>query len=212
MSLPSGVWFPWWLSGKESAYNTGDAGSILGSRSPGEGDGNPLQYSCLGNPMNRGAWRSSPWSRWRVRQDLATEQQQSHPGHWGTTLASSFTPSSFDSLPFRFLHLREGAQREMRNYVSYLPKAFYTVSWGITAFPRWERMRKSLDSCGIGIKEWVRVCNGARLRHGREEECGLKLTRGPALRGETVTQNTWSKRPSLNSCDKTTLFIAFKVL
>ena len=55
MSLPSGVWFPWWLSGKESAYNTGDAGSILGSRSPGEGDGNPLQYSCLGNPMNRGA-------------------------------------------------------------------------------------------------------------------------------------------------------------
>ena len=49
MSLPSGVWFPWWLSGKESAYNTGDAGSILGSRSPGERDGNPPQYSCINN-------------------------------------------------------------------------------------------------------------------------------------------------------------------
>ena len=59
MSFPSGVWFPWQLSGKESACNTGDAGSILGSRFPGEGNGNPLQYSCLGNPMNRGAWRAT---------------------------------------------------------------------------------------------------------------------------------------------------------
>ena len=46
-----------WLSGKESAYNTGDLGSIPGSgRSPGEGNGNLLQYSCLGNPMDREAW------------------------------------------------------------------------------------------------------------------------------------------------------------
>ena len=46
---------PWWLSGKESACSvrtTGDVGSIHGSgRSPGGGIGNPLQYSCLGNPM-----------------------------------------------------------------------------------------------------------------------------------------------------------------
>ena len=43
--------------GKASAYNAGDLGSILGSgRSPGEENGNPLQYSCLGNPMDRGAW------------------------------------------------------------------------------------------------------------------------------------------------------------
>ena len=40
-----------------SAGYTGDAGSIPGSgRSPGEGNGNPLQYSCLGNSMDRGAW------------------------------------------------------------------------------------------------------------------------------------------------------------
>ena len=40
--------------GKASAYNTGDPGSIPGSgRSPGEGNGNPLQYSCLENPMDR---------------------------------------------------------------------------------------------------------------------------------------------------------------
>ena len=43
--------------GKETSCNAGDLGSIprLG-RSPGKGNGNPLQYSCLGNPMDRGAW------------------------------------------------------------------------------------------------------------------------------------------------------------
>ena len=47
---------------KESAHNaedTGDVGSIPGSeRSLGEGYGHPLQYSCLGNPMHRGAWQT----------------------------------------------------------------------------------------------------------------------------------------------------------
>ena len=48
---------PWWLSGKEYACNAGDLGLIPGSgRSPGEGNGNPLQYSCLGNLMDSGAW------------------------------------------------------------------------------------------------------------------------------------------------------------
>ena len=42
---------------KASAYNVGDLGSSPGSgRSPGDGNGNPLQYSCLENPMDRGAW------------------------------------------------------------------------------------------------------------------------------------------------------------
>ena len=43
--------------GKASAYNMGDPGSIPGlGRSPGEGNGNPLQYSCLENPRDGGAW------------------------------------------------------------------------------------------------------------------------------------------------------------
>ena len=46
-------------SGKEPARNSGYAVSIYGlGRSPGKGNGNPLQYSCLGNPMARGAWRA----------------------------------------------------------------------------------------------------------------------------------------------------------
>lgn len=45
---------------KESAFNAGDSGSIPGSGgSPGEGNGNPLQYSCLLNPMDGGAWRAT---------------------------------------------------------------------------------------------------------------------------------------------------------
>ena len=49
--------FPHGSDGKASAYNTGDLGSIIGlGRSPREGNGNPLQYSCLENPMDGGAW------------------------------------------------------------------------------------------------------------------------------------------------------------
>ena len=45
---------------KASAYNVGDPGSIPESgRSPGEGNGNPLQYFCLENPMERGAWEAT---------------------------------------------------------------------------------------------------------------------------------------------------------
>ena len=49
--------FPGGSDDKASAYNVGDPGSIAGlGRSPGEGNGNPLRYSCLENPMDRGAW------------------------------------------------------------------------------------------------------------------------------------------------------------
>ena len=45
---------------KNLPANAGDAGSIPESeRSPGEGSGNPFQYSCLGNPMDRGAWKAT---------------------------------------------------------------------------------------------------------------------------------------------------------
>ena len=51
--------FPGSSNGKESAGNMRDLGLIPGSgRSPGEGNGNPLQYSCLDNSMDRGAWQA----------------------------------------------------------------------------------------------------------------------------------------------------------
>ena len=63
--------FPGSSDGKESASNAGDLGSILGSgRSPGEGNGYSLQYSCLENYMDRGAWHT-PWGH----QKLDTTEQ-----------------------------------------------------------------------------------------------------------------------------------------
>ena len=60
---------------KNPPASAGDAGSILGSgRSPGEGNSNPLQYSCLGNLMDRGAW----WAVvHRVAKELDTKQEMS---------------------------------------------------------------------------------------------------------------------------------------
>ena len=52
--------FPGSSAGKESACNVGDLGSIPGlGRSPGEGNGNPLRYSYLNSPMDRGAWQAT---------------------------------------------------------------------------------------------------------------------------------------------------------
>ena len=51
---------PWRLNGKELSANAGDVGLTPGSgRSPGVGHSNPLQYSCLENPMDRGAWQAT---------------------------------------------------------------------------------------------------------------------------------------------------------
>ena len=52
--------FPGGSEVKASAYNVGGLGSIPGlGRSPGEGNGNPLQYACLENPMDGGAWQAA---------------------------------------------------------------------------------------------------------------------------------------------------------
>ena len=79
------IWsgLPWWLSGKESACNARDEGSIPGSgRSPAERNGIPLQYFCLGNPMDRGAWQAMVHGVVRVGHDLETKPP--HPDITGS--------------------------------------------------------------------------------------------------------------------------------
>ena len=63
--------FPGGSRVKNLSVSAGDVGLISGSgRSPGEGNGNPLLYSCLGNPMDREAWQGySPWGSQRVGHD-----------------------------------------------------------------------------------------------------------------------------------------------
>ena len=66
--------FPCSSVSKESACNAGDPGSIPGSgRLPGEGNDNPLHYSCLENSMDRGAWQATVHEVARVEYDLVTE-------------------------------------------------------------------------------------------------------------------------------------------
>ena len=75
--------FPGGSDSKASAYNVGDPGSIPGlGRSPGEGNGNPLQYTCLENPIERGAW----WATVRgvMRNLYAGQEATVRTGH-GTT-------------------------------------------------------------------------------------------------------------------------------
>ena len=70
-----GVGFPGGSVVKNMPTNAGDLGSI-----PGERNGNPFQYCCLGNPIGRGAWQGySTWGCKRVRHDLTTKQQQKRP-------------------------------------------------------------------------------------------------------------------------------------
>ena len=60
---------------KNPQTNAGDTGLIPGSgRSPEEANGNPLQYSCLGNPMDRGAWWATVHGVAKFRHDLAIKQ------------------------------------------------------------------------------------------------------------------------------------------
>ena len=83
--------FPWWLNNKESACNAIEVGSIPGSgRSPGEGNGNPLQYSCLENFMDRGTW----WVTVRrtAKSQIQLKQLSTHTcmeQRWASLLAQS---------------------------------------------------------------------------------------------------------------------------
>ena len=75
---------PWWISGKKSACNEGDARdsglTLVGKTSPpGEGNGNPLQYSCLENAMDRGAWRATVIGSPRARHDWACTCKELRP-------------------------------------------------------------------------------------------------------------------------------------
>ena len=72
--------FPHSSVSKKSACNAGGLGSIPGSgRPPGKGNGNPLHYSCLENPMDREAWQAIVYGLTAVRYDLVTKPPPNIP-------------------------------------------------------------------------------------------------------------------------------------
>ena len=81
--------FPRSSVGKESACNSGDPSSIPGlGRSVGEGNGNPLKYSCLENPMDRGAWQATVHEV--TRKDIMYASWKSHKEKRGRIVESLF--------------------------------------------------------------------------------------------------------------------------
>ena len=97
------IGLPWWPRGKVSACNaevTGDAGLIFElERSPGGENGNPLQYSCLGNPRNRRAWRAIvDWVTKKWDMTEATEHTHTPSGLWSQLLTPSKIPFSAFSI------------------------------------------------------------------------------------------------------------------
>ena len=89
--------FPGGSDGKESACNVGDLGSIPGlGRSPGAGNCNPLQSSCLGSPMDRGAWRATVHG---VAKNLT--QLSDYHFHFTFTLVEICVPTEFHPMKWR---------------------------------------------------------------------------------------------------------------
>ena len=110
--------FPLSSVDKESACNAGDPGSIPASgRSPGEGNGHPLQYSSLENPMDRGAWQASVHGITRVGHDLATKPPP--PEGRGTvcpSVLSRLTEGSGQPLGACMWNSQSETQREKDRY------------------------------------------------------------------------------------------------
>ena len=74
MGFPGGSAVKHTCAMQETIYNPGNVGLTSGSgRSPGEGNDNPLQYSCLGSPMDREAWKATVNGVVRVGHDLVTK-------------------------------------------------------------------------------------------------------------------------------------------
>ena len=102
-----------WVS-QESACNAGDLGSIPGSgRSSGEGNGNPFQYSCLENPMNRGAWQG--YSPWDCKSWTQLSKQTT------TTVVISLFLSKNVSPWYVFLKKKKKQQKNPTHIVLFLP-------------------------------------------------------------------------------------------
>ena len=104
-------WLPRSLSGTESACNARDAGSIPGwGRSLGGGNGNPLQFFCLGNPMDRGAWRLRAHgglkSMTQLRDQITTPDTKSESLEVRLSNLCSIKPSRRFWSMFKFKKLR----------------------------------------------------------------------------------------------------------
>ena len=131
-------WFPWWLRGKESTCNTGEAGSTPGLiRSPGEGNGNPLKYSCLGYLEDRGAWQAIVhWveKNW-IQLTLATSCDElthwKRSWCWGSSIHGSFQARVLEWVAIAF------SKKEVYQILKVTSKTILSRTHGVSLVAQW---------------------------------------------------------------------------
>ena len=185
--LPLG--FPGGSEVKASACHTGDLGSIPGSgRSPGEGNDNPLQYSCLENPMGGGAWWATVHgvAKSRTRLSDFTSLHSLHrcfsllPSLWLSSFAHCLALSAAAQAPGSSWH-----PHNLGHIGSHIPGA--TVQ---------ERVK--VGGLALGLDSWLSLQDPGRVR-ARDSEPLLRTSRRGLGGGRGTGPERWSRMVSGNS-------------
>ena len=123
--------------GKKSTCNAGDSGSIPGSgRSPGEGNGNPFQYSCLGNSMDRGAWWATVHGV--TKESDKTEEQHVKQKGWRFS-------NEISSQPNKVLKPWHLIPRGIQDEISTFLLTFWNPKVDANYFPRKPELRQTVE-------------------------------------------------------------------
>ena len=139
---------PWWLSGKESTCNSGGVGLICESRrSPGGGHCNPLQYSCLENPMDRGTWRATI---------LGITKSQIQLRNWAHTLLSLVAYLLVSWIHFSFIFFSSIFSNHLGFLIYFFfwsgLKSSFLIVRGLKSSSEWGRLNmNNMDSVIISI-------------------------------------------------------------
>ena len=162
--------FPGGSSGKEPAGDIRTMGLTPGSwRSPGGGHGNPLQYSCLENPMDRGAWGLQSIGSGRVRLDWSSTHTQSHQK---PQVLVFYLLGAFNAADFLPQHLFSASLAPYLGFLSSLGwTTFYLICrrvliWPLkVAFQGWDlALLFSLYTLSLGKLSCIRSCFSYRSR------------------------------------------------
>ena len=142
---------------KNLPANAGDLGLIPGlGRYPEEGNGNPLQYSCLGNPMDRGAWQATVQGSQRVRHNWATKQHH----HLGPCDLHLNCPIVVHGISI----VRVPRGKELPKWPPVIPASWY--SWlCMYGLDHWLNFNEQNTAEGMGYHFWEEVIKDFPLFH-----------------------------------------------
>ena len=134
MTQWTAAWFPGVSADKESACHAGDLGSIPGlGRSPGEGNGNLLQYSCSGSPIYRASWWAKAHTVTRVGRDLATKPPL--PAQKPLRISRQWQQSTTPSMEPAECRSCETARMRSPSWNAWESSSFFSLSYAFSYLP-----------------------------------------------------------------------------